>query len=57
MTELNATTIQLLREMAESSFPTYSDFARGVLADPQSVPAAEIAAVIDGYLNDPYLSR
>ena len=50
-------TAKVLEEMLRCSHPKYAEFARSVLARPGSITDSEVQLVVDGYLNDPYLTR
>ena len=50
-------TALVLEEMSRCSHQKYADFAARVLAAPDSFSETDLQLVIDGYLNDPYLTR
>lgn len=54
---MDSATVKVLEEMSCCSHPKYADFARSVLARPGSIAESEVQLVVDGYLNDPYLTR
>lgn len=55
--KMNEATRAQLQLMVEKGSPSYRDQARKLLSGEVTWLAEEIAALIDSYLNEPYLTR
>lgn len=49
--------IELLHKVVENGTPTYSDIAQQLLNGSLMWPEEQIKEFLDGFLNDPYLTR
>ena len=54
---MNEATRAHLELMVENGSPSYLDQAKSLLNGEVKWPAEEIAALIDSFLNEPYLTR